>query len=222
MSRRPGAPRATRLRPSSRWAMCSTASARAAKCRGGRVTMFETRGIEHRIQFRVDHVNNEPKITHTTSPSAITAGTKLTVKWPDRVWRGDAPGPREGPLQTARRDLCLVQPAPDPARVWYGNQFINVEATNPPGRNGGRAIRPARTGTMRHGCSATSPPTWPRDRDRKRHRTVREFIAEFRGLSGTAVQRKVLEEVGCSHQSLASSSASSMSTARASPSCWQR
>jgi hypothetical protein len=32
---------------------------------------------------------------------------------------------------------------------------------------------------------------------------VREFIAEFRGLSGTAVQRKVLEEVGCSHQSLA-------------------
>ena len=36
-----------------------------------------------------------------------------------------------------------------------------------------------------------------------RRRTVREFIAEFRGLSGTAVQRKVLEEVGCSHQSLA-------------------
>jgi hypothetical protein len=32
---------------------------------------------------------------------------------------------------------------------------------------------------------------------------VREFIAEFRGLSGTAVQRKVLEEVGCSHKSLA-------------------
>jgi hypothetical protein len=32
---------------------------------------------------------------------------------------------------------------------------------------------------------------------------VREFIAEFRGLSGTAIQRKILEEVGCSHQSLA-------------------
>jgi hypothetical protein len=32
---------------------------------------------------------------------------------------------------------------------------------------------------------------------------VREFVAEFRGLSGTAVQRKVLEDVGCSHQSLA-------------------
>jgi hypothetical protein len=42
-----------------------------------------------------------------------------------------------------------------------------------------------------------------RDRDQKRQRTVREFISEFRGLSGSAVQRKVLEEVGCSHVSLA-------------------
>jgi DNA topoisomerase VI subunit B len=42
-----------------------------------------------------------------------------------------------------------------------------------------------------------------RDRDLKRQRTVREFVAEFRGLSGTAVQRKILVEVGCSHQSLA-------------------
>jgi DNA topoisomerase VI subunit B len=42
-----------------------------------------------------------------------------------------------------------------------------------------------------------------RDRDLGKRRTVREFIAEFRGLSGTAVQRKVLAEVGCSHQSLA-------------------
>jgi hypothetical protein len=41
-----------------------------------------------------------------------------------------------------------------------------------------------------------------RDRDLGQHRTVREFIAEFRGLSGTAIQRKVLAEVGCSHQSL--------------------
>lgn len=42
-----------------------------------------------------------------------------------------------------------------------------------------------------------------RDRDLGQHRTVREFIAEFRGLSGTAVQRKILLELGCSHQSLA-------------------
>ena len=38
-----------------------------------------------------------------------------------------------------------------------------------------------------------------RDRDLKRDRPVREFIAEFRGLSGTAKQRQLLAEVGCSH-----------------------
>ena len=31
---------------------------------------------------------------------------------------------------------------------------------------------------------------------------MREFVAEFRGLTATAVQRKILAEVGCSHQSL--------------------
>ena len=42
-----------------------------------------------------------------------------------------------------------------------------------------------------------------RDRDLGQRRTVREFVAEFRGLSGTAIQRKILNEVGCSHQALA-------------------
>jgi hypothetical protein len=41
------------------------------------------------------------------------------------------------------------------------------------------------------------------DRDLGQSRTVRDFISEFRGLSGTAIQRRILEEVGCSHHSLA-------------------
>ena len=40
------------------------------------MTIIETRGVEHRIEFQVDHVNNEPKITHTTEPSAIKVGTQ--------------------------------------------------------------------------------------------------------------------------------------------------
>jgi hypothetical protein len=43
-----------------------------------------------------------------------------------------------------------------------------------------------------------------RDRDLGHRRSVRAFIAEFRGLSGTAIQRNILDEVGCSHKSLAS------------------
>jgi hypothetical protein len=40
------------------------------------------------------------------------------------------------------------------------------------------------------------------DEDGGRDRTVREFVAEFRGLSGTAKQKKVLEETGLARASL--------------------
>src|SRR5262249_53574731 len=31
------------------------------------ITIIETRSIKHQIEFRVDHVNNQPKIIHTTT-----------------------------------------------------------------------------------------------------------------------------------------------------------
>ena len=81
------------------------------------VTIIETRGIEHRIEFRVDHVNNEPRIAHTTSPSPVKIGSRITINWPViRLWRRDAPGLRARRVHKARRGLCLVQPAPDSAR----------------------------------------------------------------------------------------------------------
>jgi len=45
------------------------------------------------------------------------------------------------------------------------------------------------------GYNATSPPTWRATATSSGSATVREFISEIRGLSGSAVQRKVLEEV---------------------------
>ena len=42
-----------------------------------------------------------------------------------------------------------------------------------------------------------------RDQDRGREpRTVREFISEFRGLSGSAKQKLLLDEIGASRLSL--------------------
>jgi hypothetical protein len=42
-----------------------------------------------------------------------------------------------------------------------------------------------------------------RDQDLGRERTVREFISEFRGLSGSAKQKAVLDEVGAARSALA-------------------
>jgi hypothetical protein len=168
------------------------------------VTIIESRGLKHRIEFRVDHINNQPKLTHTVTPSRINAGTKITIKWPSVEWE-------DGPLLEGARSafMRLVEgyvwfnPHLTLRGSWCGEQFINVKATNPTWEKWG-----PRDPTSAHWYDKTRLQQYlaahvSRDRDAGRHRTVREFIAEFRGLSGTALQRKILEEIGCSHQSLA-------------------
>jgi DNA topoisomerase VI subunit B len=161
------------------------------------VTIIETRGTKHRIEFRVDHVNNEPKITHTTAPSPFVVGTKITIKWPlDLKWIADQ-------FKRLAESYVWFNPHLTLCGTWHGQQFVKVAATNP----NWEKWRP-RNPTSPHWYDETRLQRYlaahvARDRDLGRHRTVREFISEFRGLSGTAVQRKVIGEVGCSHQSLA-------------------
>jgi DNA topoisomerase VI subunit B len=164
------------------------------------VTIIETMGVEHRIEFGVDHVNNQPKITHTITTSPITVGTKITVKWPTTrpylEWR-------EQSFKELAESYVWFNPHLSLRGVWLGEQFIEVAATDP----NWEKWRP-RNPTSAHWYTASRLQRYlaahvSRDRDLGHHRTVRDFIAEFRGLSGTAVRRKVIEEIGCSHQSLA-------------------
>jgi DNA topoisomerase VI subunit B len=170
------------------------------------VTIIETRGVKHRIEFRVDHINNEPKIAHTTTPSPTNVGTKVTVKWPvipvfydDMTLLDNA----QDDFTKLAEAYVWLNPHLSLRGTWYGKEFINVQASNPAWKKWG-----PRDPTSAHWYDETRLQRYlaahvARDRDLGRHRTMREFIAEFRGLSGTAVQRKVLEEVGCSHRSLA-------------------
>jgi DNA topoisomerase VI subunit B len=164
------------------------------------VTIIETRGIAHRIEFRVDHVNNQPKIIHTTAESPVTVGTKLTIKWPPQ---DDLSEYAEDRFKQLIASYVWFNPHLTLRGVWFGQEFINVQATNP----NWEKWRPPNP-TSPHWYNETRLQRYlaahvARDRDLSQRRTVREFIAEFRGLSGTAVQRKILAEVGCSHQSLA-------------------
>ncbi len=168
------------------------------------VTIIETRGIEHRIEFRVDHVNNEPRIAHTTSPSPVKIGSRITIDWPVIEYGGATLlDYAQGEFIRLAEGYVWFNPHLTLRGSWYGKEFINVAATNPDWKKWG-----PRNPTTPHWYDEIRLQRYlaahvARDRALRRNRTVREFIAEFRGLSGTAVQRKVLEEVGCSHQSLA-------------------
>jgi len=165
------------------------------------LTIIETRGVEHRIEFRVDHVNQQPKITHTMAPSPIVGGTRITVKWPtaqelDCIWD-------EGEFATLAEGYAWFNPHLTLRGTWHGREFLRVRTTDPDWRKWG-----PRNPTSAHWYDEARLQRYlaahvARDRDLGRHRTVREFVSEFRGFSRSAVQQKVLAEVGCSHQSLA-------------------
>src|SRR5262249_10516192 len=92
------------------------------------VTIIESRGVSHRIEFRVDHVNNEPKTVHTKTPSPINAGTRITVQWPT--------GPRllesaEEEFKELAESYVWFNPHLGLRGVWHGREFVNVAATNP-------------------------------------------------------------------------------------------
>jgi DNA topoisomerase VI subunit B len=163
------------------------------------VTLIESRGLRHRIEFRVDHINNQPKIVHTTTPCARTVGTALTIEWPtsDELLRY-----AESRFKHLASSYVFFNPHLTLRGIWHGKKFVDIEATNPNWQKWG-----PRDPTSPHWYDEGRLQRYlaahvARDRDLGRDHTVREFVAEFRGLSGTAVQRKILAEVGCSHQSL--------------------
>ena len=107
--------------------------------------------------------------------------------------------------------------------ILFGREFVNATATKPDWEK----WRP-RNPTCAHWYDEARLQRYlaahvASDRDLGQSRTVRAFLAEFRGLSGTAVQRKILTEVGCSHQSLAQFlRRRAGQSATASPSFWRR
>jgi hypothetical protein len=169
-------------------------------------TIIEARGVEHRIEFRVDHVNNQPKITHTTAPSPIVVGTRVTTQWPMTDSRGFGPPPLEeaiGEILRIAEGYTWFNPHLALRVVWEGNEVLNIRATKPDWRKWG-----PRDPTSAHWYDAARLQRYlaahvARGRDLGTDRTVREFITEFRGCAGSAVQSAILEEVGCARQSLA-------------------
>jgi DNA topoisomerase VI subunit B len=164
-------------------------------------TTIEAHGIAHHIQFSVDHIRQEPKIGHTTTPSPVVCGTRVTVNLPAfRYGYGETDlieGCKEELLEL-NSSYTWLNPHLSLRVTWNGEVKIDVEASNP-------------SWAKWLPSWATSPHWYDKSRFRRYmaahianrgNVTVREFISEFRGLSSTAKQKAVLEQIGASHVSL--------------------
>ena len=195
---RRGAGRATRSRRSCRWPMSSVARSRGE-------TWIEAGGVKHRIVFSVNQIKQEPVVQDIRSRSSVTLGTRVTVFWPstDRakidpheigrlLLQFIAVNPHLSVVFTAKGKTLLDHVATDPEWVKYracdatSAHWYRTEQFE---RYAGALI--ARDQETRNG-----------QRSRKKI-TVREFAAQFRGMSATEKQKQVLGELGVAHMSLA-------------------
>jgi DNA topoisomerase VI subunit B len=164
-------------------------------------TMVESQRVAHRITFKVDHVRQQPKIDHVRETSSVRNGTRITVRWP--VCACSKLRDAKAHFLQMAADYGWLNPHLALSVTWNGKRCVDFKATDPAWEK----WRP------HHPTS----PHWydekrlrrlmgayiARDQDGGRDpRTVREFVSEFRGLSGTAKQKLVLEEVGASRLSL--------------------
>ena len=160
----------------------------------GKVGQVEivARGIRHIVNVAVDSIRQQPVVDHRQEESLepVKKGTAVSVRWPDSACSilTDAKGrflqiaedytflnPHltlnlnwmgvETPVGAIDRDWAKWRPDEPTCVHWYRLEDL----------------------TRLLGAYVAD------DQDNGRDRTVREFIAEFRGLSGTAKQKKVLE-----------------------------
>jgi DNA topoisomerase VI subunit B len=165
----------------------------------GRVLEIEAKHVRHTIGCSVDRIRQEPVLDHRTKTVLGTTGTLIRVHWPNSAC-SNLLDVKARFLQIAD-DFTWLNPHLTLVVDWFGEQ-TRVIATDPAWQK----WRP-------------SDPTCPHwygiqhferliaayiahDQDNGRERTVREFISEFRGLSGSAKQKVVLDATGLSRESL--------------------
>jgi DNA topoisomerase VI subunit B len=163
-------------------------------------TVIEAKGVAHQITFAVDHIRQQPKIEHVECASDVKNGTQITVPWPASACSKPA-DVRQRFLQVAE-GFAWINPHLTLKIDWQG-ECLRMEASDPT--------------WMKWRPSDPTSPHWydtdrlarlmgayiARDYDCGRaSRTVREFVSEFRGLTGTAKQKAVLDAAGASRVTL--------------------
>lgn len=165
------------------------------------VVEVEAGGVHHRIEFRVDAIRQEPVINHETGASEVKNGSKIRIRWPDLACSilSDA---KSRFLQIAD-DYTWINPHLTITIDWHGERRTTAATATdwakwkPSDPTSAHWYRPEHLERLVAGYIA-------HDADRDRDRTIREFVSEFRGYSGSAKQKVVLDRLGLHRAPLSS------------------
>jgi Histidine kinase-, DNA gyrase B-, and HSP90-like ATPase len=164
--------------------------------------VIESQGVEHRIAFATDPIRQTPKPLIERRASLVKNGTRLTVLWPDSAC---------SILDRAKRDFLQLaetftwlNPHLSLTLTWNGERVLTAESTSPRWTRWG-----PRAPTSAHWYNAETlqrligaEVAFAEDHGLPQ-RPVRDFIADFRGLSATAKTKAICDSLSLSRRSLA-------------------
>ena len=167
-------------------------------------TIIEAHGVAHHILFSVDHIRQEPKIEHTTKASSVVEGTRITVNLPnysdhdDRTHGCNAVWCCEDEFLNLAESYAWLNPHLTLRVTWNGERKLDIKASSPHWKKWSPSWLTSahwyNTSRLRRYMAAHIT--------NRGNVTVREFVSEFDGFTGTAKQKLVLAETGASHGSL--------------------
>jgi hypothetical protein len=167
-------------------------------------TTIEARGITHDITFAVNKIENAPMIARRKSDSPITSGTRLTVTWPrERALVSNAYHGNSARIRRICEDFCWLNPHLTLRLVINGETVIDHSATDAnwhkwrprdptsPHWYDYQRFERYMAAFVARSLKGTNP-----------NMTVREFMSQFRGLTSTIKQKRVLHQLGVAHMPL--------------------
>jgi DNA topoisomerase VI subunit B len=159
----------------------------------------EAHGALHKITMRVDRIRQQPAIAHEQDLVPPVPGTKVRIRWPDSA--SSMLVSSEARFLQIANDYTFLNPHLTLTLDWFG-RVSRIDATAPAWK--------------KWLPSNPTSPHWytpehferlvsayiAHDLDAESSRTVRELVTEFRGLTATAKQKAVLNEIGLSRTGL--------------------
>jgi DNA topoisomerase VI subunit B len=164
-------------------------------------TIIEAHGIKHSIVFEIDPIRLEPKVSHGQAASFVRSGTRIVVRWPECAC-SHLDAARGRFLQIAS-DFTYLNPHLTLRVDWNGKTELDAKAADATWAKWLPSDPiPAHWYTVER-FERLIAAHIAHDQDNGGNMLIRDFVATFRGFSGSAKQKIVLAEIGVARTSLA-------------------
>jgi len=164
-------------------------------------TVIEARGIRHSVLFEADPIRREPRVTYEPTRGKVKTGTRVTVRWP--VSASSQLEAAKARFLLFAADFAFLNPHLTLRVTWGSKRWINTKA--------------AASVWTKWSPADPIPAHWypldrferlitahiANDQDQGSETTVRDFVASFRGLSGSIKRTAILDDINASRLSLA-------------------